>query len=139
MADERQLDDWLESYLQYTKKSESPTQYHLWSGISAIASVLRRKCFCNWGLRGYIYPNFYVALVGPPGGRKGTAMKIAKEMVQDLGIPTGSDSLGSIQMLYKEIKESEDNYQDYEGTIKVHKSLSIWSIEFQELVFALRQ
>ncbi len=127
----RQLDDWLESYMRFTENTEPPTLYHLWSGLVAISSALRRKCFCNWGSRGYIYPNLYVSLVGPPGGRKGTAMKTAKAMVQNLGIQMGSDSLGSTQALYKEIMDSEDQYIMHNGLGKKHKSLSIWSEEFQ--------
>jgi len=127
----RHLSDWLEYYLKFTQETESPTQYHLWSGISAIASALRRKCYCNWGLRGYVYPNFYIALVGPPGGRKGTAMRIAKKMLQKLEIPMGSDALGSIQILYKEISSAEDSYKEKNGVMKIHRSLSIWAEEFQ--------
>jgi len=127
----RHLSDWLESYLQFTQQAESPTSYHTWSGITAIASVLKRKCYANWGLMGYIYPNFYVALVGPPGGRKGTAMKIAKSMLQQLEIKIGSDALGSTQILYKEIKDSEEEFIEFNGKTKKHKSLSIWSEEFQ--------
>lgn len=127
----RELSDWLEHYLQFTENSESPTLYHLWSGVTAISSALRRKCFCNWGLRGYIYPNFYICLVGPPGGRKGTAMKIAKSMVQKVKIPTGSDALGSAQALYAEIIEAEDSFLTSKGLPKTHKSLSVWSEEFQ--------
>lgn len=125
----RQLDDWLETYMRYTENTEPPTLYHLWSGITAISSALRRKCFLNWGA--YIYPNFYVALVGPPGGRKGTAMKKAKPMVQALDIPLGSDSLGSTQALYKEIMDADADYLQHNGIMKKHKSLSIWSEEFQ--------
>lgn len=126
----RKLDDWLESYMRVTENSEPPVLYHLWSGITAISSALRRKCFSNWGSRGYIYPNLYVSLVGPPGGRKGTAMKRAKKMVQNLDIPMGSDSLGSTQAMYKEIMDSKASYPSC-GVMKEHKSLSIWSEEFQ--------
>jgi len=129
----RHLSDWLEHYLQFTQNSEPPTIYHTWSGIAAIASALRRKCYCNWGLRGYVYPNFYLALVGPPGGRKGTAMKIAKRMLQQLELPMGSDALGSVQMLYREIADSAAEYQEIgkHGKTINHKSLSIWAEEFQ--------
>lgn len=127
----RNLDDWLENYLKYTQNSEPPTQYHLWSGILALASCLQRKCWLSWGLQGNYYPNLYVALVGPPGGRKGTAMKIAKSFVQKLEIPLGSDALGSLQTLFKEIQGSSDNYKTFDGGIQEHKSLSVWSEEFQ--------
>jgi len=127
----RQLSDWLEHYLQFTQNSEPPTIYHLWSGITAISSALRRKCYCNWGSRGYVYPNLYIALVGPPAGRKGTAMKITKTMLQPLELPIGSDALGSVQILYEEVKRSEDEYIEVNGVLKKHKSLSVWSEEFQ--------
>lgn len=128
----RQLSDWLEYYMKYTQRTEPPELYHLWSGLAAISSALRRKCYCNWGaLRGYIYPNMFISLVGPPGGRKGTAMKIAKAFVQELDIPLGADSLGSTQALYKELIDSEDSYIDPQGITRKHKSLSIWSEEFQ--------
>ena len=128
----RQLSDWLEYYMKYTQRTEPPELYHLWSGLTALSSALRRKCYCNWGqLRGYVYPNLFVSLVGPPGGRKGTAMKIAKSIVQTLNVPMGADSLGSTQALYKEIMDSEDSYVDPQGLTKKHKSVSIWSEEFQ--------
>jgi len=128
----RQLSDWLEYYMKYTQRTEPPELYHLWSGLAAISSALRRKCYCDWGaLRGLVYPNVYIALVGPPGGRKGTAMKIAKSFVQQLGIPLGADSLGSTQALYKELMDSEDSYVDPQGITRKHKSISVWSEEFQ--------
>ena len=128
----RQLSDWLEYYMKYTQRTEPPELYHLWSGLTAISSALRRKCYCNWGqLRGFVYPNLFISLVGPPGGRKGTAMKIAKSFVQTLNVPMGADSLGSTQALYKEIMDAEDTYVDPQGLTKKHKSVSIWSEEFQ--------
>jgi len=130
----RQLSNWLEYYLKFTEESEPPTIYHVWSGLTAISSMLQRKCFTNWGLIGYTYPNLYVCLVGPPGGRKGTAMKIAKGMVQEMNIAMGSDALGSTQILYKEIIDSEQNYLTFDGKEVSHKSLSVWSEEFQVLL-----
>lgn len=128
----RQLSDWLEYYMKYTQRTEPPELYHLWSGLTAISSALRRKCFCNWGaLRGIIYPNLFVSLVGPPGGRKGTAMRIAKEFVRQLDVPIGADSLGSTQALYRELMESEDTFIDPQGITRKHKSVSIWAEEFQ--------
>ena len=128
----RQLSDWIEYYMKYTQRTEPPELYHLWSALTAISSALRRKCYCDWGaLRGLIYPNVFIALVGPPGGRKGTAMKIAKSFVQQLEIPLGADSLGSTQALYKELMDSEDSYVDPKGITRKHKSVSVWAEEFQ--------
>jgi hypothetical protein len=127
----RHLSDWLEYYLKHTQHTEPPTQYHLWSGITAIASCLQRKCWLNWGLQGNIYPNLYVVMVGPPGGRKGTAMKMAKKLVQKVEVHMGSDALGSIQALYQEIESAKNNFKTCDGRIEEHKSLSVWSEEFQ--------
>ena len=128
----RQLNDWLENYMKYTQRSESPDLYHLWCGLTAISTALRRKCYCDWGpLRGCVYPNLFVALVGPPGGRKGTAMRPAKMFLQNLDVTLGADSLGSTQALYKELMDSEDSFVDQNGMTKKHKSVSIWAEEFQ--------
>jgi len=128
----RKLNDWLESYMFYTQRSEPPELYHLWSGLTAISSALQRKCYCNWGrLSGLVYPNIFVALVGPPGGRKGTAMRIAKSMVQQIDVHLGAESLGSTQALYTELVDSENSYIDHNGVSIKHKSISIWADEFQ--------
>lgn len=127
----RKLNDWLENYLYLTRRSESPTQYHLWCGIAALGAALRRKCYLDMGLQGRRYPNFYIALVGPPGGRKGSAMSIAKPMVQALEIPMGSDALGSSQHLYKELERASNEYLTTDNKVVTHRSLSVWSEEFQ--------
>lgn len=126
----RHLSDWLEYYLKFTQNSEPPRLYHLWTGISCISSCLQRKCWLNWGYEN-LYPNFYIVLVGPPGGRKGTAMKYGKGLLRELKVQLSSDSLGSIQTLYKELMESTGTYRTEDGVILEHRSLSVWSEEFQ--------
>ena len=126
----RHLSDWLEYYLKFTQNSEPPRLYHLWTGISCITSCLQRKCWLNWGYEN-LYPNFYIVLVGPPGGRKGTAMKYGKGLLRELKVQLSSDSLGSIQTLYKELMESTGTYRTEDGVILEHRSLSVWSEEFQ--------
>lgn len=125
---ERKCDDWLTRYIQYTRHTEPPVLYHLWCGIMAISSCLQRKTYLHWGYNN-IYPNIFTVLVGPPGGRKGTAMKMAKGMLQELKIPLASDCV-TAQQLYREVAETEANYRTGDGTILLHKSLSIWSEEF---------
>lgn len=125
----RVLDDWLEYYLKFSQNTESPRLYHVWTGIVTIASVMQRKCWLDWGFD-YIYPNLYVVLVGPPGGRKGTAMKVAKPFMHELKIPLASDSLGSVQTLYHELMNSIQTAKIGEKIVE-HRSLSVWSEEFQ--------
>ena len=126
----RKLDNWISYYMKFAQNTESPKQYHLWTAISAIASCLQRKCWIPWGHE-TIYPNFYIVLVGPPGGRKGTAMKILKPLLQDLDIQMSADSVGSIQALYGEISEATNEHITPKGTNIKHRSLTTWSEEFQ--------
>lgn len=128
----RNCEDWLMDYMLYTDNSEPPKLYHLWSGIMAISSCLQRKCWLPWG-HSPIYPNLYTVLVGPPGGRKGTAMKIAKGMVRDLKVKLSPDCV-TTQQLFRELVAAEANYRTSDGTILYHKSLSIWSEEFSVFI-----
>ncbi len=66
--------DWLRGYIEYTSSQESPSIFHLWTGISVIASTLGRNVYVD---RGYykLYPNLYVVLVGASARvRKTTAI-----------------------------------------------------------------
>ena len=55
-------DSWIREYLRCTENTESPSMFHLWVGISTIASVIDRDVYVN---QGYfkIYPNLYIILV----------------------------------------------------------------------------
>lgn len=76
--------DWLTSYLKLTENSEPTYLFRLWSGISAIAAALRRKCYLPWGLQGDIFPNMYIVLVGPTGAGKTAAIRPAFNMVGEI-------------------------------------------------------
>lgn len=83
MAD-RLLPNWLTAYLAYTAESESPEEYHLWTGISVIAGVLSRHVFFDMGYF-LLYPNMFVVLVGPPGRcKKSTAMRIGRDIMKSV-------------------------------------------------------
>lgn len=76
-------DGFLPEYLNYTKHSESPEDFHFWMGISLIASVLGRRV---WKDHGYqkIYPNLYIVLVaGSAMLRKSTAIRIAGGLLRE--------------------------------------------------------
>jgi hypothetical protein len=91
---ERILDNWLLQYGEYTMESESPEQFHLWTGLSIIASAIRRNCWLNQGTH-ILFPNMYVILIGPPGRvRKSTSIRLGRHLLLDIdGIHFGADSL----------------------------------------------
>lgn len=80
----RQLSDWLTNYLEYTSEQESPSLFHLWVGLSVVASALGRQVWVN---RGYytLYPNLYVVLIGASARvRKTSAIKIGYELFREV-------------------------------------------------------
>jgi len=127
-SDERQLDDWLDSYLRFTSETEPPTSYHTWIGISVIAATLQRKCYLPWG-RMTFYPNMYVVLVGPSGKcRKGTAMGTGAKFLKDIGIKMAAEAT-TREALIRELKQTEGSTVDHNGLPELHASLTIYSQE----------
>lgn len=128
----RELDDWLDSYLEYTENTESPTSYHTWCGLSTIAGALQRKVFLQWGLAETIYPNLYVVLIGTSGRtRKGTAIGIAKSMLKDLpGVTVVPESSSGRQAMIAAMKRANKNFEDpTDAIIKFHCSVTAFSEE----------
>ena len=98
----RQLGDWLTGYLEYTKDTEPPKSFHTWIGLSMIAGALQRKVHTRYG-HAVIYPNLYIILVGKSGGaRKGTAMKIGKDILKDVqGVELVAESITREKLIVK--------------------------------------
>lgn len=76
--------DFLELYLEYNKETEPPYTYHRWCALSALAAILGRNIHFPHG-HFKIYPNLYTVLVGEPGSRKSTAIRIARKTVVAAG------------------------------------------------------
>jgi len=79
-------ESFLDTYLRYTEKQESPAEFHLWVGITMVAAAMGRKCFIE---RGYyrLYPNLFTILVaGSARCRKSTAINIGVNLLK--GVPT---------------------------------------------------
>lgn len=76
-ADNRFIRDWL----AYTGGSESPELFNLWSGIAALSACMGRRYVYREGRLTY-WPNTFIILVGPPGVRKSSSGKIAKQIIR---------------------------------------------------------
>lgn len=70
---------WIESFQDYCTEMESPREWILWSGISALSSTIKRNCFL-WYRGIKFFPNQYIILVGPPGIGKGEAISRGYEL-----------------------------------------------------------
>lgn len=110
----RILDDWLVSYLEYTKHSESPTSYHTWIGLTVLAAALGRN-YMNVTTNTGIYNNLFVLLIAPQGAtRKSSAIDSGVKLLRDVDRVTISMDTGSEQGMLREFnecfKDEESNY-----------------------------
>jgi len=74
----------MESYLEYTRYQESPARFHSWTSLYAISSAVKRNVYID---KFYyrLYPNLYIALVGPSAAvKKTTAADIAAGLIETL-------------------------------------------------------
>ena len=144
----RNLSDWLDSFVELTERcnKEPPVLFRKWAGISAIASALQRKVRLELGISLTFYPNLYIVLVGPSATGKGTAMKFASDIIEQIPTIRMSAQATSLQALIRRMKET--NLTDIDlvtGEQQYHSSLTIFSTEFtvflgyhnQELIAAL--
>jgi hypothetical protein len=81
----RKLPNWLTSYLDFTQHQEAPEIFHLWSGISTLASVVGRSVFFDRKFY-KIYTNHYIVLVAKSAQcRKSVAVGIARSLLEQTG------------------------------------------------------
>lgn len=128
---DRNLPDWIDGFMLLSEESEPPTLFRKWTAISTIASALQRKCRVDIGISLTFYPNFYIVLVGPSATGKGTAMKYAYDIIEQIPAIHLSSQATSLQALIRRMKDI--NLTDIDmvtGEQFYHASLSIFSNEF---------
>lgn len=131
MSNGRKLTDWLDAFMRLTDNSEPPEMFRKWAGISTIASALQRKVRLELGLSLVFYPNMYIILVGPSATGKGTAMKFASDIIEQVPAIKLSAQATSLQALIRRMKET--NLTDIDtitGETIYHSSLTVFSTEF---------
>lgn len=127
----RNLDDWISGFMELTENSEPPILFRKWTAISTIASALQRKVRVELGISLTFYPNFYIVLVGPSATGKGTAMKYASDIIEQVPGIRLSAQATSLQALIRRMKETNLTDVDLNtGDQQYHSSLTIFSTEF---------
>ncbi len=130
----RELPDWLNAYLRYTENSEPPTSYHYWCALGIIAGALQRRVNLQWGFE-TIYPNLFTVLVGHSGRtRKGVALGIAREMLVKVPGISVAPEASSREAIILAMKRANASFQDEEGVIHMHCSLTAFSEELSVLL-----
>jgi hypothetical protein len=77
-------EDFFSSYLPYTSNTETPAWFNRWSAITGIGAFLGRQYYFEHG-HFEIHPNLYTMLIGTPGTRKSTSIKVMKKLLLDAG------------------------------------------------------
>ncbi len=83
---------WLDDYLSYTSKQESPEIFHYWNAVATVSSVLNRKVYLprvSDGIERYrIYPGqcMIILVAGSGRLRKSTSIKLPKSLIESVGI-----------------------------------------------------
>jgi len=89
----RNVSNWLQGYIEYTKHLEAPDIFHLWAAVGTVAGALQGKV---WIDQGYFKwkPNFFIIFVAPPGiVSKSTTLGVGMEMLRQVeGIHFGPES-----------------------------------------------
>ena len=108
----RAYPNWLHGYIEHQRYSESPLNFHLWTGIFTIAAALQRKVYID-ELHFQWTPNMYIILVGPPGvAAKSTTMRQGTSMLKQIeGIKFGPQS-----MTWQALLEA---FQEAQTTVKI--------------------
>ena len=79
--------DFISQYLTYAGETEVPAFFSRWAALSGIGAYLGRQYYFQHG-HFNIYPNQYCMLIGSPGTRKSTAIKLMRKLLQDAGYST---------------------------------------------------
>lgn len=126
----------LRNYSIATEGNECPTIYHTWCGLSTLSSLISRRVWIDQGFF-TVYPNMYVLLVGNPGIKKTTGMKIARSMIREFPnipiAPTAITKEAMTQYLAEEGSPCKKVFQ-WEGKKKEYSHLSIFANEIVSLL-----
>lgn len=96
-----------DTYLTYVDRTESPLIFHRWSLLTCIGAQLGRKYWLPFG-DFKIYSNMYVMLMGDPGTRKSSAIKLAKRLLSNTGYDHFSGDRTSKEKFLLDLEGVED-------------------------------
>lgn len=90
----RNFQHWIKAYVEHTRYSESPDNFHFWTGVATVAGALRRRVWIDQRIFQWT-PNFYIILVGPPGvAAKSTSIRQGLNLLEKVpGINFGPQSM----------------------------------------------
>jgi len=120
-------------YLEYTSKNEAPTFFHRWSIISCLGAYLGRQTYFHHGFF-TLYPNMYTMLIGSPGTKKSSAIKISAALLKQTGYNTfGAKKTRQEKFLMDLAEQRDPTIDGAEGTGDI-LSQNLWGVGAGESV-----
>ncbi len=102
------MSDWISDYIEYTSAQESPTVFHRWCAIGAIASALSRKIYLprtsKFGVDFFdTWPGqlCIVLVAGAGRSKKTTAVNLISKLIRSSGIQVYEGKITPEQLLHK--------------------------------------
>lgn len=79
----RKLRSFVDGFLEYTEGRGSPALYRKWTAIFLVAAAMERKAWITT-VKGVLYPNQFIILVGPAGVGKSLCTRLAHDLLDDI-------------------------------------------------------
>lgn len=105
-------DDFFTAYLSYCEDTEVPINFHRWSVITSIGAFLGRQFYFTHGSFN-LNPNMYTMLIGSPGTRKSTAIKLVKKLITDAGYTNIAADKTSKEKFLLDLSGDTSNESEY--------------------------
>jgi len=126
--------DLVEQFLDYTDGLNSPTNFRLWGGITAVAASLERRVWVTTGA-GPCFPNLYTMLVAIPGIGKGQVIDTVADLWREGNwLQVSPDSLTKSALLDFIELSKRDLLKENGKKIIQYSSVAIAAEEFGVLV-----
>lgn len=111
-----------DAYFKYVEHTEPPMMFHRWSLLPALGAWLGRQYYLPFGdFR--VFPNMYVMLMGDPGTRKSTAVKLVRKVISDAGYSTFAGDKTSKEKFLMDLAGMDDETGDRKRTDTTVNSL----------------
>jgi hypothetical protein len=132
------MNSFLENYAIYSAGNECPKVFHVWSGLAALSNLVSGRVWTDGGVY-TVFTNMYVVLVGDPGSKKSTAMRMSHKVISEFKkivyAPASITKEALTQMMATEDSPCRMSFQ-YEGKPIIFSHLSIFASELINLINA---
>lgn len=109
-------------YAEYAKNTEPPMIFHRWSLLTCLGAQLGRQYYLPFGDFN-VFPNMYVMLIGDPGTRKSTAIKLSKKLLGSSGYDKFAATRTSKEKFLLDLEGIEDDTGKIVDTNKAMSNL----------------